>query len=465
MAAASGGATGIPGAAQPLSVGIIAARLERLPMTGLKVWSRLLLGTATFFDAYAVLAIAYALPVLVRDWHLAPAAIGYIISSSFAGQFIGALFFGWLAEKKGRLYTANLTILVFALMSIACIFAWDATSLAALRFLQGIGLGGEVPVAGAYINEVVGARGRGRFFVLYEMAFSLGLLGASAVGYWLVPIYGWQVMFVIGALPAVVVILPLRWLPESPRWLASKGRLREADETVQRMERSVERSGRVLPPVAAVPAATSSAPVAPWRELFHGIYRRRTLVVWTFWVCSYVITYGLTSWLPTIYSSVFHLPISQAIGYALITNAVAFCGGILCAFLIDAFGRRNWYMLAFFGGFIPLVVLWYLGASTAVEVLVFATWAYFFIGTVNLSLYLYTAELYPTRIRAFGTSVASAWLRLGSIISPTLVGFLIANYGVNSVFGFFAICALIGGLVCSAFAIESAGEVLEELSP
>jgi len=178
-------------------------------------------GIATFFDAYTVLAIAFAMPSLVTEWKLTPAEVGLIISAGYVGQLFGAVIFGSVAEKFGRLKTLMITIVLFVSMDIACLFAWSGVAMMAFRFLQGVGTGGEVPVASAYINEFIGAEKRGRFFLLYEVIFPIGLMFAGMAGYFLVPIYGWKAMFIVGLVPSVLTI-PLRYfMPESPRWLAS----------------------------------------------------------------------------------------------------------------------------------------------------------------------------------------------------------------------------------------------------
>ncbi|MGO6906537.1 MFS transporter, partial [Rhizobium ruizarguesonis] len=207
----------------------ISARLERLPITREVFWARNIVGAATFFDGYTVIAIAYAMPVLVREWGLTPSQTGMILSMGYLGQLIGAILFGWLAEKVGRLKVLLFTILLFVSMDVACLFAAGAGMMMAFRFVQGIGTGGEVPVASAYINELIGSKGRGKFFLLYEVMFLLGLVGAGLIGYFMVPVYGWKAMFVVGLVPAIIMI-PLRWfLKESPRWLAANGRYSEAN--------------------------------------------------------------------------------------------------------------------------------------------------------------------------------------------------------------------------------------------
>ena len=227
-------------------------RLERLPPTRIHTLARLLVGCATFFDGFTSLAIAYALPELTRLWDLSPALAGALISIGYAGQLVGALFFGWLAERVGRLRALGFCVGVYAVLNVACIFAPSYNILLVFRFLQGIGIGGEVPVAGTYINEFAGARRRGRFFLLYELLFQIGLLSCGVAGAILVPRFGWQAIFVVAALP-ILLVAPLRLLlPESPRWLISKGRLTEAARVIARLEDSARRSGKPLPPPAVL---------------------------------------------------------------------------------------------------------------------------------------------------------------------------------------------------------------------
>src|SRR6516162_1573890 len=182
------------------------ARIERLPVTRRLMLLRVIVGIATFFDAYTVLAIAFAMPQLVSEWKLTPAEVGIVISAGYVGQLFGAVFFGSLAEKIGRLRTLFITIVLFVSMDIACLFAWSGVSMMALRFFQGVGTGGEVPVASAYINEFIGAEKRGRFFLLYEVIFPIGLMFAAMVGFFLVPVYGWRAMFIVGLIPSVMTI-------------------------------------------------------------------------------------------------------------------------------------------------------------------------------------------------------------------------------------------------------------------
>ena len=443
----------------------ISARLERLPITGQVLWTRNLIGAATFFDGYTVICIAYAMPLLVREWKLDPQQTGAILSIGYLGQMIGAVFFGWLAERIGRLSALLFTILLFVSMDIACLFALGAASMMAFRFVQGIGTGGEVPVASAYINEYIGSKGRGRFFLLYEVMFLLGLVAAGMIARALVPIYGWQALFIVGIVPATILI-PLRFfMKESPRWLASKGRHAEADAIVTRLEQQAIARGYTLEEPRPLPESAAAQAPTNWRELFSGVYRKRTLSIWVMWFTSYMVGNGMITWLPTLYRQTFGLPLETALEYGLYTAIAGVVASIACALLIDKVGRKLWYACALTLAPIPLLVLFFMGATSATQVLICTCLAYGVTQTVTYSLYLYSAEIYPTRLRALGTGLGSAWLRLGSSAGPMVVGWTIAYAGIQYVFALFAGTLLLGALVTVLFATETKGRALEELSP
>jgi len=198
--------------------------MERLPFSSWQVKARVLIGTATFFDAFDALAIAQVLPVLTPLWGLSGAETGALISVGYLGQLAGGLLFSWIAERRGRLFAMVLAVATFTVLSIACALAWNFESLLVFRTLQGLGLGGQVPIAAVYISEITKAHGRGRFILLYELLFSVGVVAAGLAGFWIVPHLGWQCMFLVGALPLLIIPALLRRLPESPRWLAGVGR-------------------------------------------------------------------------------------------------------------------------------------------------------------------------------------------------------------------------------------------------
>jgi MFS transporter, putative metabolite:H+ symporter len=450
--------------ALPLTGQSIAARLERLPYSRWHIGITVILGVAIFFDSFDSLALAYVLPVLIRVWHIAPEKIGGLISIANLGQAVGALLFGWLAERIGRVSAARITIALYAAMSLACAFAQNYDQLFWFRFVEGIGLGGEIPVASTYISEILRAEHRGRSFLAYQMIFPVGLLGSAVAGAWVVPSFGWQWMFIIGAVPAAIALVLRRFCPESPRWLASKGRLTEADATLTEIERIVSRNGaRPLPPVTAImppPAGTRSR----WQELFQGRYLARTLLVWVLWASVYIISYGLNGWIPTIYREVFHLSLQQSLNYSIAVPAGSVIGSIICALMIDWTGRRLWFVGSFLLLAAGLLELWLGGANTAFGMLIGYGFCSMWTGSIAMSIFLYTAEIYPTRMRALGVAWSSFWLRAAATVGPLIVGFALPRLGISGVFLVFSVFALIG-CIAALFMVETRRRVLEEVSP
>src|SRR6202020_635089 len=264
------------------SAGLI-ARMEQVPTSRWFVVARIVMGSATFFDAFNALSIAFVLPILVPLWHITPPEIGILIGASYVGQIIGALAFSWGAERYGRVPCAAAATAIYAVMSLACAAAWSFNVLLAFRFIQGIGVGGEMPGAATYISELSRAHGRGRFFLLYELIFPIGLMATGQIGAVLVPLMGWQIMFLIGGIPGLVIALMLLRLPESPRWLIGKGRLAAGEGGVRRVGGGCDKSRAVAVPAPAVilPAQVEIPLRArgKWSELLSPAYRGRTLIV------------------------------------------------------------------------------------------------------------------------------------------------------------------------------------------
>jgi putative MFS transporter len=353
------------------------------------------------------------------------------------------------------------------MMSILCAMSWNIPSLLVFRTIQGIGLGGEVPVAAAYINEISRAKGRGRFFLIYELIFPMGLVAASLLGFWLVPIFGWRTMFLIGGLPAILVLVLFtrNILPESPRWLVSKGRFEEAAGIVGQMERAMPTGSPVIssmPPPLQMGAVVCHE--TSWLDLFRGIYRFRTLVVWGIWITTYFVTYGINTWLPTIFRTYYKYSVADALKNGVIINVAGLAGALLCAMLVDRLGRRPWFILAYALGAAPLIAIWIRGAANPREVIVLVAISFMFISGNSMLVYLYTTEIYPTRLRTLGPGVASAWLRVASAAGPAIVGFSLSGYGVSGVFFLFGIVSLLGAII-SFGTVETRERVLEEISP
>jgi MFS transporter, putative metabolite:H+ symporter len=443
----------------------IAERLERLPMAPWHNRIRGIIAMAWFFDAFDALAIAYVLPAIVPLWHLGPAQIGGLISTGYAGQAVGSLLFGWLAQRYGRVPAACWALMLFSLGSLACAFAFDYQSLFWIRFIQGIGLGGEIPVVATYLSEYAPTERRARFIITSQIAFPIGLLAASGAGLLIVPNIGWQWLFVVGAVPAVVAVPLFRMLPESVRWLTSRGREAQADRVLTGIEQTIAalRAGSLPPiPTALPPALPAETRIS---ELLRGRYAKRSIALWSLWIATYLVNYSLIGWLPTIWGSVFHLSVHTALVYGFITSIFGLFATCLVAFTLDFTGRKIWFGLSLVLAAIPLIVLRDAVGMPAWVVLVWVCIALGPINTVSVSLGTFTSENYPTHLRALGSGVASCWQRLASMVGPILVGLILPSYGLGAVFIMFAAVSLAGGVLCFLLATETKGRTLEQLSP
>jgi putative MFS transporter len=468
----------------------LVARLEQLPFTRWHMRARIVVGSATFFDAFDALSLAFVLPVLVREWGLSAAEIGWLIAVGYLGQFVGALVFGGLAERVGRVPSAAAATALMSVMSLACAMSTGFASLLTLRLIQGIGVGGEMPVAAAYINELSKAKGRGRFFLLYELIFPIGLMAAGQIGALVVPAFGWQVMFLIGGVPGLLITALLLRLPESPRWLIAKGRVQEAARIVEAIEASAQGNtaasdqvsaearrapsdqpaagaGTAMGDPARPQSAESAASPAPqragWAELLSPAYRSRTVVVWFLWASVYFVTNGLNNWMPTLYNRVYGLSLPDALRAGTLTNVAQVAVLLGCAFAIDRVGRRRWTTAAATAGVALLLALALFASTSVTSVIVLVTAGYALLGSVNAVLYLYTPEIYPTRMRALGTGAATCWLRLASALGPLLVGYLVDARGPGAVFLMFA---AVGGVAAIAGTqmLETRNRTLEDLA-
>ncbi|MET9541110.1 MFS transporter [Streptomyces sp. NPDC006553] len=445
------------------ALGSVAARLERLPHSRWHVKVRFLIGAVTFFEAFDQLLAASALPVLMKEWHLTTGQATLAVTAASIGMLLGALAAGWLGDRIGRVRTVALGVGITGLASLAVAFSGSIETFSLFRFVQGLGIGGVVPVAATYINEIARSDKRGRFVLLYEMIFPAGLAAATLVAVWVVPHFGWRAMFVIGTVPVLLAAALPRQVAESPRWLLSRGRVREAEEVIARIEAEVARS--TSEPLPA-PAADLADEPAGGRlgDLFRGRYLRRTVVVSGLWFVAYYVNHGISTWLPSLYTKTFGLDLTTALVYSLLSNVTGLLGTFVVALLIDRVGRRPALVGALVGTVLSLGVLALAGATSGGQVAVFASCTTFFLYALNAGLYLYSPELYPTSNRAKGAAFGGVWNRLGVILGPVTVGAIIGAGGsLSLVFAQLAVVAAVGAAI-ACFAVETKGRTLEELN-
>jgi MFS transporter, putative metabolite:H+ symporter len=449
----------------------IVARLERLPFTRFHLRLASMLGVGTFFDAYDSLVISVALTVVFTSLHISFVNAGLLIGAAYIGQFVGAIVFGYLGERLGRKPAFVLALGLFGLLSLVTAITWDFQSLLIARIVQGVGLGAEVPLAAALFNEYIRGHNRGTVGMLYQSLFFWGLFLAPLVGLGLIsalgPDLGWRAAFLVGGIPLLVAILAHFRLPESARWLAEHGQADQADRIVSGMEAEARGRGVQL----EAPEVRYRADVQPTRfgELFSRQYRGRTLMNWTLWFASYFLQAGYTVWLPTLYVQIGGLPPDRALALTLVSSGTAVVSAYLAAYAMDHLGRKPLFLfgygVAIIGAAVGVLAVALLH-QTGWPTLFGAGWLMTFgISFTTGSLFIYTAELSPTRMRAWATATGSSVNRLVGFIAPTIVGALLATQlGIGGVFGLLLVTSLIGFITMKFFGIETRQRVLEELS-
>lgn len=442
------------------------ARLERIPHSRWHVKVRLIIGVVTFFEAFDQLLVAYTLPSIREEWGLGTAQMTLAVTAGSVGMLVGALLSGWAADNLGRVRTIRIALAITVLASIGLFLSPSFTVYVLLRFLQGLGIGGEVPVAAAYIGELARAHGRGRFVLLYELVFPAGTLFAALLATWMVPALGWRAIYLVGALPVVMLVLIRRHVPESPRWLAARGRFDEAEVELARIENSVERSTRTPLPAVAESVAVETTPPSEGRvrELLAGRYRGRLALVCGLWFTAFFVNYGLTSWLPTIYTGTYGMDLDRALQLSLLATAAGFLGCVLAAFGVDRIGRRAVLCSGMLVTAAALLLLAVLGAGDVSQVAVLTTVAALCSFASNITLYLYSPELFPTRSRALGTSIGAAFNRIGVILGPIVVAAAVAAGSVATAFAVLGGVAIVGAGL-ALLGPETRGRQLEEVSP
>lgn len=438
---------------------MVLERLEALPVGRFHYKLLLVTGLGWLFDSMDTGLIAFILPVLAKEWGLAPGQMGLIGSIGLIGMALGAVISGTVADRIGRKEVFTITVLLYSIASAFCALSWNYQSLLVFRFLVGFGLGGELPVAATLVSEYAPSRVRGRFIVLLESFWGLGWIAAACIAYFFIPVYGWRMAFLIGALPALYVCLIRLHMPESVRYLLTRGRVDEARQIVLSLEKQLH------VPSALFTGETEPVPVvakASFRELWKKPFMSRTIMLWLVWFGINFSYYGIFMWLPSL---VFQqgFTVVKTFEYVLIMTLAQLPGYYCAAWLVDKIGRR--YTLSAFLLFSGVASYFFGHASTAATLMMWGSVMSFFnLGAWGV-LYTYTPEQYPTAIRALGSGWAAGFGRFGGMAAPMMVGALLArSFGFASVFYMFALVFAAVAVIVLSLGVESKQKDLESLS-
>jgi putative MFS transporter len=202
-----------------------------------------------------------------------------------------------------------------------------------------------------------------------------------------------------------------------------------------------------------------------WTEIFRGIYRARTIVVWLLFFAIYFVSNALLAWLPTLYRTVYHLDVKTALQYSAYTTVAGMIGVIVVALFVDRTGRRAWFTTCFALIACVFVYLWLSGAPTALTVLVSVTIADVAMASISSLIFLYAAEIYPTRLRSRGVAIAGSWQKVGIVAGQLSIGYIVQDFGIAGVFLQCATSMALGAIIAALFCIEARNRALEEVSP
>ncbi len=453
-----------PAGRDEASASTIAARLERLPMSAYQRRVFAVIASAWLVDQIDVALLTFLLGSIVVTFGLSPAEAGQLAAMTFAGQLVGNILAGTASDRFGRKTVFQVTMVVWGLASLAAAAAWSLPALMVCRFLIGVGVGGEAPVAQAMVSEIVPAPVRGKYIAIMEGFWAVGYVLSGTISFFILPHLGWRWVFVVVGLLSLVVLAVRRSMPESPRWLAERGRLAEAGAVMDRMEAAVVRAtGRPLPAPAPsiAPAAVEPATGNPIATLFAPAYRRRTLMAFGMWFFALIGFFGLNSWIAVLLKEK-GFSIIGSVGFVTLINVGGIPGFATAALLLERLGRKPTTALFLT---CAAATAWVYGSATG------ETWLFvsgfvmqFFMFGMWSCLYAYTPELYPTRARATGAGFASAFGRIGAILGPMIVPVLVRDYGTQAAFQVGAGGFLIAAVLVLTLGIETRGRVLEAVS-
>lgn len=450
----------------------VAARLERLPITGYQRFIFLIIATAWLFDSMDLAAMTFMLGSIKTELGLDTAQAGMLASASFVGMFFGASIAGIAADRFGRKPVFQVSMIVWGVGSLLCGLSSGYVDLLIYRVILGLGMGMELPVALAMVSEFIPAQQRGKYTAMLEGFLPVGYVCAGILIYFTLPLIGWRGVFIILAVPAVFLLYIRRFMPESPRWLEAHGRTDDANRVTSEIEDKVrQKLGGALPTVTIYPAPEHKTHtgqlglIDTLRELVKKPYGHRSLMIWTVWFFTMVGYYGLTSWLGALLQASGY-DVSKSIIYTVIMSAAGVPGFIFAAWFLEFVGRKKAAVIMLLGCAVSAYVY---GQCAALKlpvnqvVLAGSAMQFFFFGMWCV-IYAYTPELYPTRTRATGAGVASSVGRIGSIMGPMAIGILLPIIGQGGIFIGGAICFLVSALTIWIMGIETKGRSLEEIS-
>ena len=412
------------------------------------------------FDAFDNALLGYVLPAISEEFTIDPVIKGLIISAALWGGVLGQYVWGPLADIRGRRPAFQGTLLSFSGFTGLTALSWNPISLFVFRFITGTGLAGFIPVDSAMVSEMTPTRIRGRLTSFLPVVFPLGSLMAAGITLALLDVIGWRFMFVIGALPALIAFWVRHNLPESPRWLAVKGRGIEAIAALQKLAAPdhLIAEAQQLPDEEQRVAETK----ANFRELLTARWVKAHIVSWSLWISVNFAYMGVLLWLPSILVDVYGFSIAKSLTMTLITNSVGVAGRLFGVFLIERIGRKPLIIYTYVCAALICLTIGFLDNPNIFIVLMAIF--FFFADQASVGVVAFVPELYPTRLRVLGSAWAAAAGRIASAVSPIMAGAFMKFNAFAAVWIVFAAVYVVAALITWFLAPETKGRSLDDVT-
>ncbi|WP_206428463.1 MFS transporter [Mycolicibacterium stellerae] len=449
----------------PAPVTVASSVLERLPLSGWHWRLVVLVGIGTFFDLYEVFLGGVLAPVLAKEFGLGTLGKSMVIAAGFAGMFIGANVLSIAADRLGRRRVFILNLLVYSVFSFAAAFSPNIETFLVLRVIAGIGLGAELVLVDTYLAEFMPAKNRGR---MTAWAYTIGFLGvplAALLGGKLVArqeflgIDGWRWLLLFGGLGAVFIMAVRTMLPESPRWLESRGRHAEARAVVESVTAKVAVSDLTVPETASA-SGDEARSVAEALGIAFRDYRKRTVMLVIFQVLQTVAYYGFGTLAPLVLVSK-GFEVTESLGYAALAFAGYPLGSLISVPLVERFERKHLIIASALGIAVCGIVF---AASTNVVVIVVAGFLLTAVSNIfSNGFHIYQAEIFPTAIRSTASGVCYSLSRATSTVMPFIAVPALAALGPVAVFSGSAALIVLLCLDVGLLGPRSTGLALEQV--
>lgn len=370
-------------------------------------------------DGYDLAVVGAAMPSIMKDMGVDASQAGFMASSALFGMMVGAMTMGVLADKLGRPLMICLCIALFSVFTAAAGLTTEPISFSITRFLAGLGIGGVLPGVTAQMAEYAPTKLRARLVTIVFAGYSIGGILVALTGKQLIQEHGWQSVFFLAITPIALIPFILKTMPESLPALLKKGQTDEIRKIIGKIFPEKNLTGNEEFVVPKEDRATST-PVA---HLFTDGRAFSTLMIWTAFFMGLFMVYSLSSWLTKLMALAGY-SLGSALNFVLVFNIGAVCGAIGGGWLGDKYNIKHVLVAFYFIGAVSLTLMGFTQSTELLFVVVFIVGAST-LGT-QLLAYAYAGEFYPTSIRATGVGFASGVGRMGAIIAPVLIGFVVS---------------------------------------